>query len=251
MVAGQVTLRAAGIVGVPVFNVENACASASTALHLACEAVRSGRCDIALAVGAEKMSHPDKGRALTALGGALDVEDTGASNTDPLSGAATSSRSSFMDIYARIGRDYMAATGATAEDLAAVAVKNQSNGQFNPRAQYGAALTVEQVLSARMIVDPLTLPMCSPISDGAAAAVVVSPRVAGFPESRVDVLASVVQSGQAVASAEAVTAAARAARAGLRAGRDRAGGPRPGRTARRSRFRGDAALRAARVGGPR
>ena len=167
MVAGQVTLAPLGFRGVSIINVENACASGSTAFHLAWMAVASGAVEVALAVGAEKMTHVDKERAFAALGGAVDVEET------DLSG--TAGRSPFMDIYAREAREYMERSGATQQDLAQVVVKNQFHGSMNQLAQYGdRALTAEQVLADREIAWPLTLRMCSPISDGAAAAVLVA-----------------------------------------------------------------------------
>ena len=74
MLAGQFLLRPLGLGGIPVFNVENACASASTAFHLAWQAVATGVHDAVLAVGAEKMTHPDKARSFAAIGGSVDVE---------------------------------------------------------------------------------------------------------------------------------------------------------------------------------
>jgi acetyl-CoA acyltransferase len=185
MVRGQVTLRPQGVHSIPVINVENACASASTALHLAWLSVASGQYDVALAVGAEKMTHPDKARSFAAIGQAMDVELVA------FDGVA-SERSPLMDAYAESARDYMRASGATARDFAAVAVKNQGNGRRNPLAQYGGELTVEQVLAAREVVPPLTLYMCSPISDGAAAAVVTTRARAGAAPR---IAASVIRSG--------------------------------------------------------
>jgi acetyl-CoA acetyltransferase len=88
----------------------------------------------------------------------------------------------------------MEESGATERDFAAVVVKNQGNGALNPKAQYGQSLTVDEVLSARRIVGPFTLLMCSPISDGAAAAVLASEEALHHSDSRVQVLASVVRS---------------------------------------------------------
>jgi acetyl-CoA acetyltransferase len=79
-----------------------------------------------------------------------------------------------MDVYAGMTRHYMEQSGATAEDFARIAVKNQGNGKLNPKAQYGGDVTVEQVLASRQISGPLTLLMCSPIGDGAAAIVLCS-----------------------------------------------------------------------------
>lgn len=185
MLAGQFLLRPLGFGGIPVVNVENACASASTAFHLAWQAVATGAQDAVLAVAAEKMTHPDKARSFAAIGGSVDVETTPAD--------LPAGRSFLMDMYAESALLYMERTGATRADLAEVVVKNQRHGKLNPAAQYGADLTVEQVLAAREIVWPFTLHMCSPISDGAAAALLVSAELCA-PDSAVTVLASVLRS---------------------------------------------------------
>ncbi|HEY3692275.1 MAG TPA: thiolase family protein [Pseudonocardiaceae bacterium] len=166
MVLGQVVLRPLGIGEIPVINVENACASAATAFHLAWQAVATGLHDVVLAVGVEKMTHPDKARSFAAIGGSVDM--------DAVPPDLPEGRSFLMDLYASAAIDYMRQSGATVEDFARVVVKNQHNGGLNPAAQYGNSLTVQDVLNARMIVKPFTLPMCSPISDGAAAALLVS-----------------------------------------------------------------------------
>lgn len=183
MVLGQVGLRPLGLGGIPVINAENACASASTAFHLAWQAVATGTHDVVLAVGAEKMTHPDKARSFAAIGGSVDVETT-PEDLPP-------GRSFLMDLYGAAALEYMHDSGATVEDLARVAVKNQHNGMYNRQAQYGAELTVDEVVGSRLIVEPFTLQMCSPISDGAAAALLVSERFATDP--RVAVLASTVR----------------------------------------------------------
>ena len=85
-----------------------------------------------------------------------------------------SGKSPFMDVYAAMTRHYMEQSGATPEDFARIAVKNQGNGKLNPKAQYGGDLTVDEVMSSRQISGPLTLLMCSPIGDGAAAIVLCS-----------------------------------------------------------------------------
>jgi acetyl-CoA acyltransferase len=191
-----VLLRPVGIEGIPIFNLENACASAASALHLGWQSVATGIHDVVLCLGAEKLTHPtDKGRGMAAIGTAVDVE-LAAEMAEPMNGDTDSSqRSLFMDLYAGWTKDYMERSGATPEHFAQVVVKNQHNGARNPRAQYGSELTVEEVLAAREIVWPLTLFMCSPISDGAAAVVLASgpaaERVNGRgPKIRASVLVS-------------------------------------------------------------
>jgi acetyl-CoA acetyltransferase len=189
MLAGQFLLRPLGFGAIPVFNVENACASASTAFHLAWQAVATGVHDAVLAVGAEKMTHPDKARSFAAIGGSVDVETAPAN--------LPAGRSFLMDMYAESALRYMEQTGATRADFARVVVKNQRHGMLNPVAQYGGELTVEQVLAAREIVWPFTLQMCSPISDGAAAALLVSDELRPSGGTTVAVLASVARSAPA------------------------------------------------------
>jgi acetyl-CoA acetyltransferase len=175
MIRGQVALRPLGIEGIPIFNVENACASAASALHLGWQAVSAGAADVVLCLGAEKLTHEDKTVGMKAIGTAIDVEHRAELAAEVGTPAGEGGdRSFFMDLYADMTRRYMAASGANPEDFARVVVKNQHNGGLNPRAQYGGELTVEQVLESREVVSPLTLLMCSPISDGAAAVVLMS-----------------------------------------------------------------------------
>lgn len=213
MLPAQFSLLPLGMGEIPVVNVENACASASTALHLAWQNVASGLYDVVLAVGAEKMTHQDKARSFAAIGGSVDMELVPQS--------LPAGRSFLMDLYAQASLRYMADTGATRDDFALVVVKNQRNGMLNPSAQYGAELTVADVLAAREIVWPFTLPMCSPISDGAAAVLLVAgqPGRAGRrpPAEQVQILASVLRTAPAdgVARVTGLAAAAAYEMAGL------------------------------------
>ncbi|CAN5400723.1 thiolase family protein [soil metagenome] len=167
MIRGQSALRHTGLLGKPIINTENACASATTAVYLAWMAVSGGACEVALAVGAEKMTHPDKARTFAALGAARDLDELEAADEDP-------TRSPFMDIYAAKARQFMADTGATAADFAEISVKSHWFAARNPRAQYRTEVSVEEVLASREIASPLTLLMCSPVGDGAAAVVFAS-----------------------------------------------------------------------------
>jgi acetyl-CoA acetyltransferase len=182
-IRGQIALRDMDFDAVPIVNVENACASASTALNVALMQVRSGAAEIALAVGAEKMTHPDPAVPVAAFEGSWERGDRAAA-IDRLvrlgqgmpvpPGVAESPRTVFIDVYAAFARYHMARFGTTQAQLAAVAAKNHGHSVHNERAQYRRPFTVAEVLAARTIAWPLTLPMCSPISDGAAAAVVAS-----------------------------------------------------------------------------
>jgi acetyl-CoA acyltransferase len=220
MIRGQVVLRPVGIEGIPIFNVENACASAASALHLGWQAVASGQHDVVLCLGAEKLSGEDKTVGMEAIGTAIDVEMRAELAEEVRTdGDDGGTRSFFMDLYADMARRYMRASGATAEDFARVVVKNQHNGARNPRAQYGGELTVADVLASRRVVDPLTLLMCSPISDGAAAVVVMSEAAARrHGASGPRIRASVVRSGNRHDKDDPTAgSAARAARAAFEA----------------------------------
>jgi len=184
-IRGEVVLRSVGMGGLPVVNVENACASASTAFNQACAMVSAGLYDIVLACGVEKMYFEDRAKVFGAFMGAVDVEQlqsildglqksAAASGASEASKGAGKNRSMFMDIYAAAARSHMQRFGTTAEQFAMVSAKNSFHGSLNPRAQFREALTVEQVLASPMIAEPLTRPMCSPIGDGAAPGGIVS-----------------------------------------------------------------------------
>jgi len=207
-IRGQVILRSLGIGRIPVINVENACGSASTAFNQACAMVSAGCYDAVLALGVEKLYHPDKKRTFAALAGGMDVEemesmlasfhaDQSGGGSASKSGGASDKRSVAMDFYANLARAHMRQYGTTVEQLAGVSAKNSFHGSLNPRAQFREVLSVDDVVAAPVIDEPLTRPMCSPIGDGAAAAVVVSERKArqlGL-ESPVRVVSSVLHSG--------------------------------------------------------
>lgn len=182
-IAGQAILRGMGIGRIPVVNVENACATASTAFQQACSMVTLGVYDVVLAFGVEKLFHEDKAKSFAVFLGAVDVEKPEelyayVDGDRPASDEAGRQRSLFMDIYARMARDYSARSGATARHFAEVSAKNSRHGNLNPRAQFRDVMDADAVLAAPMISAPLTLPMCSPLGDGAAAAVIVSPKFA-------------------------------------------------------------------------
>ena len=188
-IRGQVVLRSAGIGAIPVINVENACASASTAFHQAATMVAAGVYDVVLALGVEKLYHEDKTRSFAAIGSAVDTEEMAAimaglkkaaeaQGADKAASGTGEKRSMFMDFYAASARHHMDKYGTTPRQFAAVAAKNALHGSLNPKAQFQQAMTVDEVLAQPMIAEPLTRPMCSPIGDGAAAAVIVSEKKA-------------------------------------------------------------------------
>jgi acetyl-CoA acetyltransferase len=204
-IRGQVILDTIGIGKIPIINVENACASGSTALIQASAMVTAGMYDVVLALGVEKLSDPDKAKSFAAFAGAIDIDELKemieslkqAAEAGGGEAGAGQSRSMFMDVYASAARAHMENHGTTAEQFAMVAAKNSFHGSMNARAQFQQALSVEDVLNERMIVEPLTRAMCSPIGDGGAAAVLVSERKArelGIAKP-VRVVTSVMHSG--------------------------------------------------------
>lgn len=159
-IRGQSVLRDVGIEGVPVVNIDNACAGGSTALHAATTAVLAGRVDVALAIGFEKMFVDDRTATLDALQSAGDLDVVGGLGLQ------------FTAVYAMRLRQRLDDGSLSTHHLAEVAVKSHYNGSLNPNAQHRQEVTAEQVLNSRPIAEPLTLLMCSSLCDGAAAAVV-------------------------------------------------------------------------------
>ncbi len=207
-IPGQVVLRTMGVGGIPVINVENACATSSTAFQQACTMVTAGLYDVVLAVGCDKLYHEDKSRTFSIFDGAIDVENKASFQAyvtanmkkygievDLSESGVT--RSVFMDFYATLARGHMADCGSTPRHFAKVTAKNSFHASLNPLAQFKEVITEDEVLAARVVAAPLTLPMCAPISDGASAIVIVSERKARELGSRnpVRVLASLITSG--------------------------------------------------------
>ena len=213
-IRGQVVLREMGIGGIPIINCENACASSATAFHMAWLYVASGMYDVVLALGMEKLYHADKRKSFAAIGSAVDIElmeqmiaemnaqqaklraEREARGEAPAAGGAGESRSMFMDFYADFARAHMQRYGTTKEQFARIAVKNHRNGSLNPHAQYQDVYTLEDILNSPVVAEPLTRLMCSPIGDGAAAAVLCASSMAErYTSKPVRVLASTLSSG--------------------------------------------------------
>ena len=159
---GQILASPLKLRFIPVTHVENACATGSEALRGACYAVASGACDIAIAIGAEKLK---------------DTGFTGLPQTRPI--ATWSYRITTqtpMAIFAMMAHGYFAKYGLSREEgkrlLGLIAVKNHHNGNLNPKAHFHREITLEEVLRAPIMSDPLGLYDCCGVSDGAAAAIV-------------------------------------------------------------------------------
>lgn len=178
---GQMALRPIGFERVPMVNVENACASGSTALYLAYTQVKAGLADVALAVGVEKLSIEDTVKRAGLFEGGMDVHDREGvlRALQELAGDEAlpdveGERSIFMDIYGFWARAHMRDFGTTQRQLAAISVKNHYHSSFNPLCHFQRQFTIDEVLAARALSYPLTVPMCSPYSDGGAAVLLCS-----------------------------------------------------------------------------
>ena len=148
-----------GVTPVHATRTESACASGGMAMRCGFIEVASGMTDIALVSGVEKMTDVDGGGATYALATAADGD------YEVYNGVT------FPGLYAMMAQDYMHRFGLTREELAAVPVKSHENGALNPHAQYPSRIKIETVMNSVMIADPLRIMDCSPITDGAAAAI--------------------------------------------------------------------------------
>jgi acetyl-CoA acetyltransferase len=179
MLAGQRVMKTLGLTGMSIINIENACSSSSSALAEAWTAVASGRHDVALVIGVEK---------LTKFGGGtlpLEREDWEVNQGMVMPA-----------LYAMRARRYMHEYGLTQEQLAQVSVKAHDHGALNPNAQIKKRVTLEEVMNARPVTDPFTLWHCCPTGDGAAAVVICSADVGRQHKTNlVRIAASEVTSG--------------------------------------------------------
>jgi acetyl-CoA acetyltransferase len=183
MVLGQVLLRDLGMGGLPLYNVENACASGATAVHLASHALRAGAYQTVLVFGVEQ---------LTALGGGAIPLQRNDYKTD----CYASQGMTLPAVYAMRATRYLHEHGFEPAVLGGIAVKNRSHGALNPYAQTRTEITLSEVMGSRMVADPLTLYQCCPSAVDGAAALVLSSRQASTAPRRVTLLASAVQSGR-------------------------------------------------------
>jgi acetyl-CoA acyltransferase len=206
---GQVALRSMGFERIPIINVENACATGATALHQAALHVRAGAADVVIAVGVDKTSVDGKQSLLVPFNSRVDVHEAAvqAVTHKPRDYAETGGagrRSVFMGDYADVLRAHIQSFGTTKHQLATVSQKNRAHAVHNPLAHYREAISVDEILSARSIVQPLTMPMCEPLTDGAAAAIVCNNvglrRLADA--QRIWMRATVMQSGSRRASSD-------------------------------------------------
>ncbi|MCK6401346.1 MAG: thiolase family protein [Sphaerotilus natans subsp. sulfidivorans] len=215
-VPGEILVGKLGLRGIPVWNIENACASGTSAFQLAAQSLRAGACDVALVIAAEKMNIADKARALAMFEGGWDVLEgeknaamliaLGDGVTVPEGSESTRPYSKFMAIYAAKCRYWMKTFGTTQRQIAAVAAKNHMHSVHNLLSQYRQPFTIEEVLAAAPITYPLTIPMCAPVTDGAAAVVLCTEaglkRLNGSRTRAIRVAATALATARAYTEAE-------------------------------------------------
>src|ERR1700743_2874036 len=153
---------------IPVTRVENFCGSGSEGFRGAVYAVAAGACDIALALGVEKLKD-------TGYGGLPQREGASLAPVWSANGSAPGN-------VAQLASAYRAKHGVSREDLkraiAHVSVKSHANGAKNPKAHLRKPITEEECLNAPMMAEPLGLFDCCGVSDGAACAIVTTPEIA-------------------------------------------------------------------------
>ena len=168
--SGQRALYELGMTGIPIVNVNNNCSTGSTALYLGAQTIRGGLADCVLALGFEKMQPGSLG------GGADDRESPLLRHIKALAEIDDMAFPVAPWMFAAAGREYMRTYGATAEHFAKIGYKNHKHSVNNPYAQFQTEYSLEDIMAAPMISDPITKLQCSPTSDGSAAAVLVSER---------------------------------------------------------------------------
>jgi acetyl-CoA acetyltransferase len=207
-IPGQVVLSKVGIEGIPIYNIENACASGSAAFNLAVQSLKAGTTDVALAIGAEKMNIADKLKALSIFEAGWDISraeqnyqtlvQMGEGVDVPEGSESDKPYSKFMAIYAAMCRHHMSTYGTTQRQIAAVSAKNHTHSVHNPYSQFRKPFSIEEILAAPPITYPITLPMCAPLSDGAAAAILCTEeglkRIGADKTRCIKVAASVIRS---------------------------------------------------------
>jgi acetyl-CoA acetyltransferase len=167
--SGQEALYGIGMSGIPIVNVNNNCSTGSTALFLARQLIAGGMADCALAIGFEKMEKGSLGlkwgdrRMPMSRQFEQMVELRGFGNSPPAA-----------QIFGNAGREHMERYGTTAEQFAKIGHKNHKHSVNNPYSQFRDEYTLEQILEAPMVYEPLTKLQCCPTSDGSAAAVLAS-----------------------------------------------------------------------------
>lgn len=198
---GQRALYETGLTGIPIVNVHNNCATGSNALMMAREWVQGGIVDVALAVGFEKMTK----KSLVGDGTLPKVSTLDTHLKIMTAKHEWGHGPMTAQLFGNAALEHMERYGTTAEQIASVAVKNHKHSVNNPYAQFRDEYTLQQVLDDKMIHAPLTRSQCSPTSDGAGAAVVVSERFVrehGLEDQAIEIVAQALTTDTAEAFAD-------------------------------------------------
>jgi acetyl-CoA acetyltransferase len=169
MIRGEIVAFPLGFGTIPMYNVENACASGGNAVNLAHLLVSSGQYRTVLALGVEKAHHEDKARTFAAYGAAFDPDEMPA-----FEAGAGVDRTPLVDRQARLAIALMDRLGISKRDLAYIASRALTNASHNPLAHRQFGASIDDILNSRLVVEPIHALMSSPVSDGAAAAVITS-----------------------------------------------------------------------------
>jgi len=167
--AGQRAVYSLGMTGIPIYNVNNNCATGSTALFMAKQFVASGIADCALALGFEKMEKGSLGVKFQDRTNPMDKHFQAMVDVRGFAQAPAAPQ-----FFGNAGREHMDRYGTTAEQFAKIGWKNHKHSVNNPYSQFQDEYTLEQILNAPMVYEPLTKLQCCPTSDGAGAAILVS-----------------------------------------------------------------------------
>jgi acetyl-CoA C-acetyltransferase len=162
---GQLSLKEVGITGIPIVNVENGGATGAQSFRTAWSEIASGRSDVAIALGVEKMSGIETDEMLDVMANAGDRELEGGNGI------------TWPGLFAMIARRRMHDAGTTREQMAQVAVNHHQNATENPYAQRPADITMDDVFDSPVVADPLRLYESCPTTDGAAAVILASESV--------------------------------------------------------------------------
>jgi acetyl-CoA acetyltransferase len=170
--AGQRALYKVGLSGIPIINVNNNCATGSSALYICKRFIEGGIADCALALGFEKMEKGSLGVKYTDRASPMGKFF---SKMNKLRGVDRK-KPGAPQMFGNAAREYMERYGVKAESFARIAEKNHRHSANNPYSQFQDIYSLQEILDAPMIWDPLTKLQCCPTSDGGGAAVVASER---------------------------------------------------------------------------
>src|SRR5437667_7968332 len=166
---GQRAVYQLGLTGIPVYNVNNNCSTGSTALFMGKQLVEGGIADCVLALGFEKM---EKGSLGAKFGDRTNPLDKQFELMVSLRGFASAPPTA--QFFGNAAREHMERYGSRPEQFAKIGHKNHKHSVNNPYSQFQDEYSLDDILAAPMVYDPLTKLQCCPTSDGAAAAILVS-----------------------------------------------------------------------------